>query len=285
MNKSRVFVGLALAVIVALLLSVYVYRAFEQASAPRPVKAMQLVVAAVPLDVGALLDSNNIKTIAWSGDSLLPGMFTSVDAVSGRALITRVVPNEPILDSKLAPREAGAGLAATIPQGMRGVSVAVNDVIGVAGFVGPGTSVDVLVTGQIPGAAVGGAQYITRTILQNVRVLAAGQKIEQDRDGKPQTVPVVTLLVTPGDADTLAMASTQGKIQLALRNTIDVTKETTLPPPVLQAALFSTGAPPPAPVKGVVRPAAPKPVAPQPYAIEIIIGDKREIKNFPNQQQ
>lgn len=285
MNKYRVFIGLALAIVVAFLLSVYVYRAFQQASAVRPVKSLQIVVAAIPLDVGALLDANNVRTISWNGDSPLPGMFTSVDAVVGRALITRVVPNEAILDAKLAPREAGAGLAATIPQGMRGVSVAVNDVIGVAGFVGPGTSVDVLVTGQIPGASQGGAQYITRTILQNIRVLAAGQKIEQDREGKPQTVPVVTLLVTPQDAATLAMASTQGKIQLALRNTIDVSKEASLPQPVLQAALFSAGTPPPAPVKGA-RPAAPKPPAPTPpYAIEIIIGDKREIKNFPNQQQ
>ena len=130
--------------------------------------------------------------------------------------------NEPILDSKLAPREAGAGLSATIPEGMRAVSVAVNDVIGVAGFVGPGTSVDVLVTGTIPGASQSGAQYVTRTILENIRVLAAGQKVEQDVDGKPQTVPVVTLLVSPQDAATLTMASTEGKIQLALRNTIDV---------------------------------------------------------------
>jgi pilus assembly protein CpaB len=284
MNKNRIFIGLSLAIIVALLLSVYVYRAFQQASAVRPVQSLQIVVAKVPLDVGTLLDANNIGTIPWPAENPLPGMLTSTDAAVGRALITRVVPNEPILDTKLAPREAGAGLAATIPQGMRGVSVAVNEVIGVAGFVGPGTSVDVLVTGQIPGATQTGAQYVTRTILQNVRVLAAGQKIEQDREGKPQTVPVVTLLVTPQDAATLAMASTQGKIQLALRNTIDVAKETPGPTPVLQAALFGTGAPPPVvQAKSGVRAVAPKPVAPAPpYTIEVIIGDKREIKNFPN---
>jgi pilus assembly protein CpaB len=284
MNKNRIFIGLALALVVALLLSSYVYRAFQQASAVRPIKSMQIVVAKVPLDVGTLLDANNIATIAWPGDSPVPGMLTSTDAAVGRAVITSVVPNEPILDSKLAPKEAGAGLPATIPQGMRGLSVAVNEVIGVAGFVGPGTSVDVLVTGQIPGATQTGAQYVTRTILQNIRVLAAGQKIEQDREGKPQSVPVVTLLVTPQEAATLAMASTQGKIQLALRNTIDVSKDTSNPTPVLQAALFGGGTPPPVVQdKGRVRTVAPKPVAPAlPYTIEVIIGDKREMKNFPN---
>ena len=121
---------------------------------------------------------------------------------------------------------------------------------------------------------------ITRTILENVRVLAAGQKIEQDREGKPQTVPVITLLVSPEDAARLAMASTQGKIQLALRNTIDSKKVD--PPSVLEANLFSsTGAAPPkrtAPAK-----ASAPPPPPSPYVIEVITGNKRENKSFPNQ--
>ena len=117
-----------------------------------------------------------------------------------------VAANELILDNKLAPKEAGAGLPAVIPQGMRALSVAVNDVVGVAGFVTPGTMVDVLVTGKIEGGSHGTEDTITRTILENVRVLAAGQKIEQDREGKPQTVPVITLLVSPEDAGRLAMA-------------------------------------------------------------------------------
>ena len=124
---------------------------------------------------------------------------------------------------------------------MRAISVAVNEVVGVAGFVTPGTMVDVLVTGRLAGTEQNGNTNITKTILENVRVLAAGQKIEQDREGKPQTVPVITLLVTPDDAAKLAMGSTEGKIQLALRNTIDTKK--TDPAPILQAALFSsTGA-------------------------------------------
>ena len=115
---------------------------------------------------------------------------------------------------------------------MRALSVSVNEVVGVAGFVTPGTMVDVLVTGNLPG----GSTNVTRTILENVSVLAAGQKIEQDREGKPQTVPVITLLVTPEDAAKLTMAANQGKMQLALRNTVDT--KVVAPSPVLQATLF-----------------------------------------------
>lgn len=282
MNKNRTLIGLFLAVVVAILLSAYVYRAFERASAARPARTQEVVVALQPLPLGTRLDATNVRTITWPSDSPVPGMLTTVQAVDGRALMTPVVANEMILENKLAPKEAGAGLPATIPEGMRAISVAVNEVIGVAGFVTPGTSVDVLVTGQIPGATQSGAQYVTRTILENVRVLAAGQKIEQDKDGKPQTVPVVTLLVSPKDAGTLAMASTEGKIQLALRNTID--GQTPAPVPVLQAAVFGSGAPPPvAPPTGRRVLTQKPPAPPSPYTVEIIIGAKRENKSFPNE--
>lgn len=287
MNTNRVIIGLVLAIIVALLLSAYVYHAFQQASAVKQVPTQQIVVAKVPLELGTRLTAAEVQTIPWPGGTLVPGMLTRTEDAEGRAVITPLVANEMILESKLAPKEAGAGLQATIPEGMRAVSVAVNDVIGVAGFVIPGTSVDVLVTGQIPGATQSGAQNVTRTILEDVRVLAAGQKIEQDRDGKPQTVPVVTLLVSPKDAATLTMASTMGKIQLVLRNTID--SKTLAPEPVLQAVVFGSGAPLSAvnsAVKSAVRRAVVHPpvvTVPPPFTVEIIIGGKRETKSFPNQ--
>ena len=152
MNKNRVLVGLFLAVVVAIMLSAYVYRAFQQATAVRPSNTQRVVVATTPLPLGTRLDSSNIRTIAWPGDSPVPGMLTSIESAQSRAVIAPVAANEMILESKLAPKEAGAGLPAAIPEGMRAISVAVNEVIGVAGFVTPGTSVDVLVTGQIPGA-------------------------------------------------------------------------------------------------------------------------------------
>jgi pilus assembly protein CpaB len=235
------------------------------------------VVAAEPLRLGTRLDPSKLRLIPWPAAEPVAGMFTRMEDCSNRALLTPVAANEPILESKLASVQAGAGLPATIPEGMRAVSVAVNDVVGVAGFVTPGTMVDVLVTGMIAGQNTSGASTITRTILENVRVLAAGQKIEQDRDGKPQTVPVITLLVTPEDAGKLTMASTEGKIQLALRNTIDT--GTVAPPPVLQASLFAGAVAAAPPQKHVTAP--PKPAA-VPYTIEVITGTKRETKSFPN---
>ena len=278
MNRNRMIVGLLGAVVVALLLSTYVYRTFQRISNVKPVEMAHIVVADRAMQVGTRLDANNLRVISWPADEALVGSFTDVQICVGRALITPLAQNEPILESKLAPKEAGAGLPATIPEGMRALSVAVNDVIGVAGFVIPGTIVDVLVTGAVPGQG-SGANNITRTILENVRVLAAGQKVEQDRDGKPQIVPVVTLLVTPDDAAKLTMASTLGKIQLALRNTID--SKIANPPPVLQAALFA-GVAAPAPRSPLRRAAAP-PARPAPYVVEMITGTKKETKAFENE--
>src|SRR6202167_391125 len=225
MNRNRMLIGLGIAIVVALFLSTFVYRAFQSASAIKPITTEHIVVAAQPLQVGTRVDANNLRLIPWPSGEPVAGMFTRIADCANRAVITPLAENEPILENKLAATQSGAGLPATIPEGMRAVSVAVNEVVGVAGFVIPGTMVDVLVTGT----TLGSSGNITRTILENVRVLAAGQKIEQDRDGKPQTVPVITLLVAPEDAARLTMASTQGKIQLALRNTAD--QRTTNPAP------------------------------------------------------
>lgn len=276
MNQNRMLIGLGVAVVVGLLLATYVTRQFRRASVMKPLVTQHIVVAAMPLQLGARVDSNNLRLIPWPAGEPVSGMFTRIEDCENRALITPVAENELILENKLAPKEAGGGLPATIPEGMRALSVAVNEVIGVAGFVIPGTMVDVLVTGRIVGTSHGGQDNITRTILENVRVLAAGQKIEQDREGKPQTVPVITLLVSPQDAGKLTMASTEGKIQLALRNTIDSKKVD--PPAVLEAALFA-GAPLPPRRTGPVKSA---PLPPPLYVIEVITGNKRENKSFPS---
>jgi pilus assembly protein CpaB len=283
MNRNRMIGGIVVAMVVALLFSSYMYRTVQRLNSTKTVVTDHLVVAYRPLQLGARLDAKDLRLIDWPSDDPVPGMFHRIEDCVGRALITPLALNEPILETKLAPKEAGAGLPATIPEGMRGLSVAVNDVIGVAGFVIPGTMVDVLVTGPLPGQNTN-TNNITRTILENTRVLAAGQKVEQDRDGKPQTVPVVTLLVSPEDADKLAMASTEGKIQLALRNTIDT--QLVHPDPVLQAVLFAgpAPAPAPAPVRSSARKVAPDPPArPTPYEVEVITGTKKETKGFENQ--
>jgi pilus assembly protein CpaB len=278
MNWKRALLGLFFSAVIGLGAALYVYTQFQKVAAAKSMPTSQVVVAAMPIPVGARLKASDLRLVTWPARQPLPGMFTRIEDCTDRALLTPVVANEPMLEGKLAPKEAGAGLAATIPDGMRAVSVSVNDVIGVAGFVVPGTMVDVLVTGS----GGGSTSSVTRTILENVRVMAAGQTIEQDREGKPQTVPVITLLVTPEDANTLTMASTRGRIQLALRNTLDSKKVD--PADVHQASLFGE-APTPAPavkVSGKARMVVPPP-PPSTFTVEIIRGDKKELAHFPNQ--
>jgi pilus assembly protein CpaB len=278
MNRNRLIIGLAFAVFIGFLLSAFVYRTFKQMSGVKtaPVQA-HIVVASHPMQLGTRLDANSVQLIPWPSGEPIQGMFTRIEDCVGRALITPVAENEPILEAKLASMEAGAGLPATIPEGMRAISVAVNDIVAVAGFVIPGTMVDVLVTANSPGSAAGASDSITQTILENVRVLAAGQQIQQDRDGKPVAVPVITLLVTPGDAAKLAMATSEGKIQLALRNTIDT--KLANPAPVMARVLFA-GHADPAPRQPGSKAAPVR--TPPPFVIEVITGNKRETKTFPN---
>ncbi|MDX1566243.1 MAG: Flp pilus assembly protein CpaB [Longimicrobiales bacterium] len=189
---------------------------------PTPLEAAApsrtIVVAARELPAGTILRREDVQTVGWPGLAVPEGFATQAGEVVGRGLIVDVTENEPLIDAKLARKEAGGGLSITIPEGMRAVSVEVDEVIGVAGFVLPGTRVDVLAT-VMPGADR--TQTTTRTILQNVRALAADQRYQQDIAGEPQYVTVVTLLVTPDDAEALTLASTEGRIQLALRNTLD----------------------------------------------------------------
>ena len=182
----------------------------------------QVMVAARSLPVGTLIGEMDIKLGAWSGP-LPANAISKKEDVIGRGVIANIYEGEPILDSRLAAKGAGAGLAATIPEGMRAVAVRVNEVVGVAGFVVPGMRVDILVMGQPPGGSAG-TGTITKTLLQNVEVLSAGQNIQKDAEGKPVTVQVVNLLVTPKDAEILSLASNDMRIQLILRNPLD-TKE------------------------------------------------------------
>lgn len=274
MNWQRLGGGLAISLIVGLLAGGFVFTQFKKMALAKSMPTIQVVVSSKPLPLGSRLQAGDMRLVTWPAAEPVQGMFTRVEDCVGRAVITSMVENEPLLEGKLAPKDGGAGLSATIPDGMRAVSVSVNDVIGVAGFVVPGTMVDVLVTG--------GTNYgnITRTILENVRVMAAGQKVEQDREGKPQNVPVITLLVSPQDANALTMASTQGRIQLALRNTLDSKKVD--PPPVLQAFLFG-GVPTPPPTVAKTTHAPVKAAAPPPpdlFNVEVIRGDKKEESKF-----
>jgi pilus assembly protein CpaB len=279
MNSNRAFMTIVAGIFVGLLASFFVYRQFQKALAEKPMVTAQVAVAAHALPLGARIGPQDIRMVSWPVSNELVGMFHTVAECQDRVLTASLVEGEPILAEKLVSKDTGAGLSATIPSGMRAISVPVNDVIGVAGFVMPGSSVDVLATGT---AARNG--NVTRTILEDVRVLAAGQETEITQQGKPQKVQVITLLVTPDQSDQLAMASAQGRLQLAMRNLLDTTH--TDSPPVYEASLFG-GGPEPAPT-GVVHVSKKEPAHVEPpsfTAVEVIRAGKREVKKFPNEPE
>ena len=180
-----------------------------------PEKAM--VVAAQALPLGATLTRESVK-LRNVPESLFPaGGFSRIEEVVGRPVISTIQAEEPVVEARIAARGSGLGLGPLIPPGMRAMAVRVNDVVGVAGFVLPGMRVDVLVTGRPPGRA----EAYTRTVLQNITVLSAGQTIDTDGKGQAINTPVVTLLVSPADAETLTLSNSEGHIQLVLRNSSD----------------------------------------------------------------
>jgi pilus assembly protein CpaB len=204
-------------VVAALLALKYLRERTTPLMAAEPKRA-SIVLAARSLPVGAVVTEKDVKVVGWPGEALPPGYIRSVADAVGRGVITPVAENEPLLAAKVSTKDAGGGLPIIIRDGMRAVSVRVDEVIGVAGFVLPSTRVDVLLTLD---RSADRPQSITKTLLQNVQTLAAGQSVTRDKEGKPQTVTVITLLVSPDNAELLALAAKEGRLQLALRNTLD----------------------------------------------------------------
>ncbi|MGE3889213.1 MAG: Flp pilus assembly protein CpaB [Vicinamibacterales bacterium] len=276
MNRTnRTLIVFLLSVLVAGVASFFVYRAVQQIPVREvEVKSYQVAVASKALPVGTMLTPSDVRLVAWPASSPVAGGYTTVEEVVNRGLIASVVENEPLTSAKVAEAAAGAGLPPTITAGMRAISVKVNEVIGVAGFVVPGTRVDVVVT------LARQEDSVSRVVVTNVQVLAAGTRYDQEqaRDGKPLPSTVVTLLVTPQDAERIALASAEGQIMLTLRNPLDT--EPTETKGTRMAALM--GAPEPPPVTRVVRgvpravpPPAPAPAPPPVYAVETIRAAKR----------
>ncbi len=280
--RNRIFAVLALAVIAGGGLAYGTYNAING----QPVKTVTaptqaVVVAAADLPLGAELKKEDLTVMNFPIGAAPEGAFSKPSDIYGRGLIVSMVKNEPVLNAKLASKEAGAGLPPVIPDGMRAVSVRVNEVIGVAGYVLPGTRVDVVATANPTSQP---QDATSKVILSNVQVLTAGTRMEQDQEkGKPMSVTVVTLLVYPEQSERLALASTEGKIQLALRNPLDTSAPET--PGIKTAGLL--GSVKAAPAKSAIsasnktRKAAVGPVttettiaAPLP-TVEMIRGDKR----------
>jgi len=273
MNRSRLLMIGGLALAVGLLVSYTVYnrlRTFTGSSNNE--RGVPVVMAADDIQVGTKLEAHDVHVVTLPQSAVPPGAYSGTSQVLGRGAILPVSKGEFILPSKLAAVNAGTGLPSMIPQGMRAVSVRVNDVVSVAGFVQPGTHVDVLATG--------GNDRQTTTVLENVLVLAVGKSLDRNASADAQTAPVITLAVSPDDAQKLALVSQEGRIQLSLRNPLDTRKGGI--GAIRTSSLYSGETPvatEPKPKAHRVAARVPAP-PPAPYQVEMIRGSKRDETKF-----
>ena len=276
-RRTRPFLLLILALVSGGVAAAVALRYIQQQSTPlmatEPAKA-QIIVAARSLPLGALVGERDVKTLDWTGGAVPAGFVSNPAEVVGRGLLVPVQENEPILISKLAAVGAGGGLPVIIDEGMRAITIGVDQVVGVSGFVLPSTRVDVLLTLQ---SNENLKEPATKVLMQNVRTLAAGHSIQQDKEGKPVQVSVVTFLVSPEQAETLALASQQGRIQLTLRNMLDTAQVTTNGTRV--SALMGTV---PARRTATRRAAAVRTATPEPTptTVEVFRGGQRTLMKF-----
>jgi pilus assembly protein CpaB len=259
------------------LLTMLVFKRLKAGLGQRQV--IQIVAAADAIPAGVAIASKDVILIDWPSDVPLGGSFTKVEAVVGHPVIHALAAKEPILQRDLGLEGSGVGLATKIPPGMRATAVKSNEIVGVAGFLYPGSHVDVLATLNMPGT--GNQGNLTQTVLQDVEVLTAGQTIEPDPQGKPQQVNVVTLLLSPEDSQKLQLASTQGTIQFVLRNGTDKTTAELRPTRIDQLVTGATPPPPPPGTKSTrpVKRVAPK-ASPTVYVLEVIQGTKTTVHKF-----
>jgi len=286
--SSRITAILVLALLISGGATYLVYRVLAAKTAPgTPGGTTPVVMAARDIMLGALIKDVDLKMAPWAGP-VPKGVVLKPETIIGRGVISPIWEGQPLVDKNLAAEGAGGGLAATIPPGMRAVAVRVNDIVGVAGFIGPGTKVDVLIAGVPPGSQAPNGPKV-KTLLQNIQILSAGQNIQKDAEGKPVAVPVVNMLVTPEQAEILSLASNETRIQLILRNPLDT--ESSKTNGVAMSTLFGDAAKPPAAAaapRARVVAALVKPPAPQPpkvvlvpvYQIEIFNGPQRSEAKF-----
>jgi len=277
MNRSRLLMIGGLALAAGLVVSYTVYNRLRSFTGAGSGALVQVLVATGDIEAGTRLQDRDVRLVALPQSSVPPGAFTRPAQVRERGVVLPISRGDFILPNKLAPANAGAGLPSMIPQGMRAVSVRVNDVVSVAGFVQPGTRVDVLATGNVGSSN----ERQTTTVLENVAVIAVGRSLDRNAPPDAQVAPVITLLVSPGDAQKLALASQEGRIQLALRNPMDTKKGEVAA--TRASSLYPGGTPPSAETKPkvhkVVAKAAP-PAPPPPYEVEMIRGSKRDETKF-----
>ena len=254
----------------------------KTAESTRTSQGQQIMVAAVDIPLGGVINATQVKSAGWARESVPPGSIADAKGCMGRVAIRSISAGEPITETKLMPREGGAAtgiMSFIVPQGHRAVTVAVNEVAGVAGFLSPQNRVDVVTTVT----PTNSQETISKIVLQNVPILAIGQLTEQ-KEGKPVVVPTVTLDLTPDDAEKLVLAANKGSLEMLLRNVTDASKVETRGATIGRVL---TGFERPAP--RVVRAAGPAKKArevkaqaysPPVYSVEIIRGSDRTTKQF-----
>jgi pilus assembly protein CpaB len=280
MNR-RLLTILLVALVIAGACTVTVFRLVGgRVAAERKTPTTRVVAAVRDVKLGAVLNPSDLTTIEIVGATPKGAIVKPEEAV-GRGATAEIVQGEPILESRLAPRGSGGGLASTIPQGMRACAVRVDEVVGVSGFATPGMRVDVLATGQRMGQLLPQESGVARTILQNIQVLSTGTDMQKDAEGKARSMQVVNLLVTPEQAEALSLASNQMRIQLVLRNPLDTR---IVPVAGLAMSGILGDAPMVATAPLPARPLLPR--APHPvsgsgaYTVEVINGASRTEQKF-----
>ncbi len=267
MKAKRIVVALLLALLISGLCTFLLARRVMRHAAGRP-QTQPYVTVNKPVLPGEVLKAENLSLMDWPVTLALQGGYAHTDEVVGRAAMYPITPGQPVLAAYLAAPGSGIGLTAKIPEGMRATALKSNEVSGVAGFLYPGSHVDVLVTYRNEVSPI----PMTQIVLQDAEVLTAGQKIEPDPQGKPETVSVVTLLLTPENAQRVVLASTQGTVQFVLRNSAD--HATVADAPIDLRELSGVKAE--APAKSAEA-AAPRVKS---YNVETIAGDKRQVASF-----
>jgi pilus assembly protein CpaB len=284
MNRTRIFVAIGVAVLLALLASIGAFKFLSTSSRMAEQSRLQtvgIVVAVVDIPLGSTINPNQVAVSAWPKDNYPKDALADQKVAVGRVALRDFFRGEPVVESKLVPLNKSAGLLSLkIPPGMRAFSVKVNEVVGVGGFIVPESRVDVVVTTSPSGKAQ--QEKVSKIVLEDAQVLAAGQVIEQ-KENKPVTVNTVTLALLPEEAEKLALASNDGIIQLVMRNFADNAVVTTggidkgrLLASFRSAPIETASAP--AKPRRVSRKASSPAAAPAPkkaYTVEVIKGNKR----------
>jgi pilus assembly protein CpaB len=255
MRNKRFLVVLTGALVFGLLTAVSVSRYLSSAQAYNK-NLNTVVVAKVAIPVGTKIIEDQIGVVQLPKESVPDGTFQTVDKLIGRVAVMNIAPREPVTDAKLAPEGTAGGLSAVIPEGYRAMTVKVDEVVGISGFIQPGALVDIVVVID-PADAREGQGPVSKIVLQNIKVLANGQNIDQPKNEREvTTVRAVTLQVTPEQAEKLALSATEGKLQLVMRNSTDQDNEVT--PGVNKRGLLTGDRAMPLPEPGSLKSEQPK---------------------------